>query len=132
MTQDGCSGCRHVREHVASLLPFKVIESIDGKPLRIGGIAMASGMSRNFNVYTPGELQFFADKLVNAPVYVEHVAVLQGLLPPAMVERSNKGMQRQCQVIRSAILKAKKKWRLMMTPKVTFMQRLKMPKKQVN
>ena len=42
----------------------------------------------------------------------EHVAVLEGLLPPAMVERSSMGMQRQCQVIRSAILKAKKKWRL--------------------
>jgi hypothetical protein len=75
MTQDGCTGCRHVREHVASLLPFKVIESAAGKPLRIGGVAMASGMSRNFNVYTPEELQVFADKLVNAPVYIEHVAV---------------------------------------------------------
>ena len=75
MTQDGCPGCKHVREHVASLLPFKVIESTSGKPLRIGGIAMAAGMSRNFNVYTPEELRVFAEKLVNAPVYIEHVAV---------------------------------------------------------
>jgi len=36
---------------------------------------MAAGMSRNFNVYTPDELAVFAEKLVNAPVYVEHVAV---------------------------------------------------------
>ena len=36
---------------------------------------MAAGMSRNFNVYTPEELQVFAEKLVNAPVYIEHVAV---------------------------------------------------------
>jgi hypothetical protein len=36
---------------------------------------MAAGMSRNLNVYTPEELQVFADKLVNAPVYIEHVAV---------------------------------------------------------
>ena len=56
-------------------MPFKVLESIAGKPLRIGGVAMAAGMSRNFNVYTPEELQVFADKLVNAPVYIEHVAV---------------------------------------------------------
>jgi hypothetical protein len=49
---------QHVREHVASLLPFKVIESVAGKPLRIVGVAMAAGMSRNFNVYTPEELQF--------------------------------------------------------------------------
>ena len=75
MTQDNCSGCKHVREHVASLLPFKVLESIAGKPLRIGGVAMAAGMSRNFNVYTPEELRIFAEKLVNAPVYIEHVAV---------------------------------------------------------
>ena len=36
---------------------------------------MAAGMSRNFNVYTPEELQVFADKLVNAPVYIEHITV---------------------------------------------------------
>jgi hypothetical protein len=75
MSQDGCTGCKHVREHVASLLPFKVIESATGKPLRVGGVAMAAGMSRNFNVYTPEELAVFADKLVNAPVYIEHVDV---------------------------------------------------------
>ncbi len=71
----GCKDCKRVREHVDSLLPFKVIESTEGKPLRIGGIAMAAGMSRNFNVYTPEELSVFAEKLVNAPVYIEHVAV---------------------------------------------------------
>ncbi len=70
-----CDGCRHVKEHVASLLPFKILESADDKPLKIGGIAMAAGMSRNFNVYTPNELTVFAEKLVNAPVYIEHVAV---------------------------------------------------------
>ncbi len=36
---------------------------------------MAADMSRNFNVYTPDEHQVFADKLVNAPVYIEHVTV---------------------------------------------------------
>jgi hypothetical protein len=46
MTQDGCAGCKRVREHVASLLPFKVLESVAGKLLRIGGVAMAAGMSR--------------------------------------------------------------------------------------
>jgi hypothetical protein len=70
---ENCSGCKHVKEHNASLLPFKVIESTADKPLRIGGIAMAAGMSRNFNIYTPDELAIFAEKLVNAPVYIEHV-----------------------------------------------------------
>ncbi len=75
MEHQSCNGCKRVKEHVASLLPFKVIESAADKPLRIGGVAMAVGMSRNFNVYTPDELSVFAEKLVNAPVYIEHVTV---------------------------------------------------------
>jgi hypothetical protein len=63
------------REHFSVLLPFKVLEKIVDKPLRIRGIAVAAGISRNFNIYTPEELQSFANKLVSAPVYVEHVAV---------------------------------------------------------
>lgn len=69
----GCKDCKRVREHVASLLPFKVLEAAEGKPLRISGIAMAAGISRNFNIYTPEELQAFAEKLIGAPIYLEHV-----------------------------------------------------------
>jgi hypothetical protein len=64
-----------VREHAFAVLPFQVLEKIVDKPLRIRGVAMTSGMSRNFNIYTPEELEAFAGKLVGAPVYVEHVAV---------------------------------------------------------
>ena len=64
-----------VKEHVRAVLPFKVLEKIVDKPLRIRGVAMTAGMSRNFNIYTPDELHAFANKLVSAPVYVEHVAV---------------------------------------------------------
>ena len=64
-----------VKEHVSAILPFQVLEKVVDKPLRIRGIAITSGMSRNFNIYTPEELQNFANKLVSAPVYVEHVAV---------------------------------------------------------
>jgi len=64
-----------VKEHFSVILPFQVLEKIVDKPLRIRGIAITSGMSRNFNVYTPEELQNFANKLVSAPIYVEHVAV---------------------------------------------------------
>jgi len=63
------------KEHVSCILPFQVFEKVVDKPLRIKGIAMTSGISRNFNIYTPEELQIFANKLVSAPVYVEHVAV---------------------------------------------------------
>ena len=76
MSQTCCRDCKgKIREHVASLLPFKVLEAASGKPLRISGVAMAAGMSRNFNVYTTEELQSFAPALVGAPVYIEHVAV---------------------------------------------------------
>ena len=64
-----------VREHVSAIMPFKVLEKIVDKPLKIRGVAMTAGMSRNFNIYTPEELQAFTKKLVSAPVYVEHVAV---------------------------------------------------------
>ncbi|HSV49378.1 MAG TPA: hypothetical protein VLH35_03600, partial [Candidatus Acidoferrales bacterium] len=69
-----CEKCsKKVSEHLASLLPFRVLEDLADKPLRIAGVALSVGMSRNFNVYTPEELQAFAERLVNSPVYLEHV-----------------------------------------------------------
>jgi hypothetical protein len=68
-----CKNCKRVREHVASLLTFRVLESTVGARLRIAGVAMAAGISRNFNIYTPEELKVFAEKLVGAPLYMEHV-----------------------------------------------------------
>ena len=75
MSQTCCRDCKRVREHVASLLPFRVLEAAVGKPLRIGGVAITVGLSRNLNVYTPEELQAFASQLVGAPMYIEHVSV---------------------------------------------------------
>jgi len=75
MSQEGCSACKRVKEHVTTILPFQVLEKIVDKPLRIRGVAMTAGMSRNFNIYTSEELQAFASKLVGAPVYIEHVSV---------------------------------------------------------
>jgi hypothetical protein len=63
------------REHFCAIMPFKVLEKIVEKPLRIRGVALTAGISRNFNIYTPEEIQAFAQKLVSAPVYIEHVAV---------------------------------------------------------
>jgi hypothetical protein len=62
------------KEHFYAVLPFKVLEKIVDKPLRIRGVALTAGMSRNLNIYLPEELEAFADRLVSAPVYVEHVA----------------------------------------------------------
>jgi len=61
------------KERVYAVLPFTIAEKITEKPLRIRGLALAAGMSRNFNIYTSDELQAFAGKLADAPVYVEHV-----------------------------------------------------------
>ncbi len=52
-----------------------MLETAEGKPLRIAGVAMTAGMSRNHNVYTTEELQTFTPKLVGAPLYLEHVTV---------------------------------------------------------
>jgi hypothetical protein len=62
-------------EHFLTVLPFRILEKMADKPLRIKGIALCSGMSRNLNIYTAEELQTFSNKLANAPVYIEHVAV---------------------------------------------------------
>ena len=70
-----CEGCTHAVEHLSAVLPFTILEKMADKPLRIRGVAMTAGMSRNLNIYTSEELQAFTGKLANAPVYIEHVAV---------------------------------------------------------
>jgi hypothetical protein len=75
MSQETCTNCKRVKEHIATVLPFQVLEKITDKPLRIRGVAMCTGMSRNHNIYTQEELQAFSNKLTDAPVYIEHVAV---------------------------------------------------------
>ena len=74
------------KEHVYAVLPFTIAEKIMEKPLRIRGLAMTTGMSRNFNIYTPEELQAFASKLVEAPVYIEHVTTTNAVGKVAKTE----------------------------------------------
>ncbi len=66
-------GASTATERVCVLLPFTIAEKMLDQPLRIQGVAMTAGISRNFNIYTPEELQAFAAKLLGAPVYLEHV-----------------------------------------------------------
>lgn len=61
-------------EHLYCLTP--ILEKIIEKPLKIRGIALSTGMSRNLNIYAESELQQFASKLVGSPVYLEHVSAL--------------------------------------------------------
>ena len=58
-----------------TVLPFSVLEKMTDKPLKIRGIAMTTGISRNLNIYTSEELNSFSGKLTGAPVYIEHIAV---------------------------------------------------------
>jgi len=74
-TDNKDGGCKHAVEHLSAILPFSVLEKVTDKPLRIRGVAMCTGMSRNLNIYTSEELQSFSSKLANAPVYIEHVSV---------------------------------------------------------
>jgi len=62
------------RERLCCLTP--ILEKIMDKPLRIRGIALSAGMSRNLNIYAENELEQFAPKLVGSPVYLEHVSAL--------------------------------------------------------
>ncbi|MCW4044817.1 MAG: hypothetical protein NWE94_04795 [Candidatus Bathyarchaeota archaeon] len=73
MSESKSSG--QIHERVSALLPFRILEEIVDKPLRIRGIAITAGMSRNFNIYSPEELQAFSSKLCGAPIYIEHVSV---------------------------------------------------------
>lgn len=66
---------RRTIEHFHAILPFQILEKIVNEPLRIKGVAITTGMSRNFNIYTPEELKAFTDKLASAPVYIEHVSI---------------------------------------------------------
>jgi hypothetical protein len=61
------------KEHLCAVLPFTIAEKMLNKPLCIQGLAMTIGMSRNFNIYTPQELDAFKGKLAGAPVYLEHI-----------------------------------------------------------
>ena len=74
----GCKNCKKIREHVSSFLPFKILEAIADKPLRIAGVAMASGMSRNFNGSYVERCEFNK--------YSGSVPVVNGLLDLASLE----------------------------------------------
>ena len=65
------------REHLYCLTP--ILEKIVDKPLRIRGIALTAGVSRNLNIYMDEELERFASKLVGSPVYLEHVSTLSAV-----------------------------------------------------
>lgn len=64
-------------EHLYCLTP--ILEKIVDKPLRIRGIALTAGVSRNLNVYVDEELERFASKLIGSPVYLEHVSAVSAV-----------------------------------------------------
>lgn len=87
MSQDGvgCKDCKRVREHVASLLPFTVLEALSSKRLHIRGVAMYSDMSRNHNIYTSKDCK---PSQVNWLVHQSISSMLLFLTPSAMSLRA--------------------------------------------
>jgi hypothetical protein len=72
-----------------------------------GKLAIANKAVEAFKTAVP-----VVDLLASPPVLMsvsEHIAVLERLVPPAMVERSSMGMQRQGQAVRAALLKAQER-----------------------
>ena len=93
-----------------------VKESTDAEKLAVaeGRLRVAEQTLREYNktIEDLKKLVPGVDLLKDPPVLMavsEHVAVLEGLLPPIVVEHSSMGMQRQGQAVRSAILKAQEK-----------------------
>jgi DNA-binding transcriptional MerR regulator len=70
---------QRVREHVSVLSPFQIMQKITDKPLKIFGVATIAGLDRNDYDLTPEELQKFAEKLLGAPVYYEHVSAINAV-----------------------------------------------------
>jgi len=65
------------QEHFCYVTP--ILEKVMDKPLRIRGVALTAGMSRNLNIYMPEELQKFASRLAGSPVYLEHVSAFDAI-----------------------------------------------------
>lgn len=65
------------REKLFCLTP--ILEKTLDNPLRIRGVALTAGMSRNLNIYLDDELAQFAERLVGVPVYLEHVSALNAV-----------------------------------------------------
>lgn len=64
---------QRARERVNVLMPFQVMRKMTDKPLKIRGVATMAGIDKNLHIITEDELQKFAEKLVAAPIYYEHI-----------------------------------------------------------
>jgi hypothetical protein len=85
-------------EHLTAVLPFSIAEKIVDKPLRIQGLALTVGMSRNFNIYTPQELEAFQGKLLQAPVYLEHVTAQDAIGKVTKAEWDGQNLQYEAEI----------------------------------
>jgi hypothetical protein len=85
-------------EHLTAVLPFTIAEKIVDKPLRIQGLALTVGMSRNFNIYTPQELEAFQGKLLQAPVYLEHVTAQDAIGKVTKAEWDGQNLQYEAEI----------------------------------
>lgn len=69
---------RHVRT-TFPFFPFKVTESLAGKPTKITGIAMKVGRSRNDVPWDESKVKEMGKALIGAPIYGEHISVFDSI-----------------------------------------------------
>ncbi len=86
------------QERIQAVLPFTIAESIMEKPLKVRGLALTTGLSRNLNIYTPDELQALAAKLVEAPVYIEHVTTANSVGKVTKTEWDGKNLSYEAEI----------------------------------
>ena len=66
-------------------------------------------MSRNFNIYTPEELEAFASRLVGAPVYIEHVSVESAIGKVTKTEWDGHALWYEAEIYESEIADVREK-----------------------
>jgi hypothetical protein len=86
------------KEHIYAVMPFTIEEKVTDKPLKIRGVAMTAGLSRNLNFYTSEELKAFSEKLVDAPVYLEHVSASNAVGKVTKTEWDGKNLLYQAEI----------------------------------
>jgi hypothetical protein len=86
------------KEHLHVVMPFTITEKTLNQPLKIRGLAMTSGLSRNMNFYTPQELEAFAGKLTEAPVYLEHVSAQNAVGKVTRAEWDGKSINYEAEI----------------------------------
>ena len=70
----------------------KAQEKITNNIIKVKGLAVKAGVSRNNVLYTSEWIQAYSTKLVNTPIYIEHVTATNAIGKVTNVEVTNEGL----------------------------------------